>query len=102
MAVDATLPAGYSLLGQALLATGDPDGALAAFLRELASNPNDYDANLRAGQILPHAGRSTRRDRAWKRRWSSVRRPPKRVTSSGPSSPPQVASTRRARPSSAW
>jgi len=46
------LPGLQSLYGQALLNTGDPDGALAAFSKELADNPNDYAANLESGQIL--------------------------------------------------
>lgn len=46
------LPGLQSLYGQALLNTGDPDGALAAFRKELANNPNDFGANLGLGQIL--------------------------------------------------
>jgi Flp pilus assembly protein TadD len=46
------LPAVHSLLGQALLGTGDADGAAAAFRHELATNPNDYESNLRLAQIL--------------------------------------------------
>jgi Flp pilus assembly protein TadD len=41
-----------SFLGRALLNTGDPDAAAAAFRAELKSNPNDYWSNLRLGQIL--------------------------------------------------
>ncbi|HZQ54702.1 MAG TPA: tetratricopeptide repeat protein [Bryobacteraceae bacterium] len=46
------LPGLQSLYGQALLNTGDPDAALAAFRKELANNPNDFGANLGLGQIL--------------------------------------------------
>ena len=46
------LPELQSLYGRALLNTGDPDGALAAFRNELAGNPNDFSANLGIGQIL--------------------------------------------------
>lgn len=46
------LPGLQSLYGQALLNAGDPDGALAAFRKELANNPNDFGANLGLGQIL--------------------------------------------------
>jgi Flp pilus assembly protein TadD/peroxiredoxin len=41
-----------SFYGQALLITGDADGASEAFRRELANNRNDYRANLGLGQIL--------------------------------------------------
>jgi tetratricopeptide (TPR) repeat protein len=46
------LPELQSYYGLALLNTGDPVGASAAFRRELAKNPNDYTANLGLGQIL--------------------------------------------------
>jgi tetratricopeptide (TPR) repeat protein len=46
------LPGLQSGYGAALLNTGDPDGALAAFGRELSANPGDYNANLMSGQIL--------------------------------------------------
>ncbi len=36
------LPSLQSFYGQALLSTGDPDGAAQAFRQELAANPNDY------------------------------------------------------------
>ena len=51
-AVNADLPSLQSYYGQALLFTGDPDGAAAAFRKQLASDPNDYDSNLRLAQIL--------------------------------------------------
>jgi tetratricopeptide (TPR) repeat protein len=50
--LNAHLPGLQSLYGQALLNTGDPDAALAAFRKELANNPNDFGANLGLGQIL--------------------------------------------------
>ena len=46
------LPQLQSYYGLALLNTGDPDAAAAAFRRELAENPNDYASNLALGQIL--------------------------------------------------
>ena len=45
------LPQLQSLYGRALLNTGDPDAAAAAFQKELVINPNDYAANLGLGQI---------------------------------------------------
>lgn len=54
IAVNPDLPSLQSYYGQALLFTGDPDGAAAAFRKELASDPNDYDSNLRLAQILFH------------------------------------------------
>jgi tetratricopeptide (TPR) repeat protein len=51
-ALNPSLPQLQSLYGQALLNTGDPDAAAAAFHKELARNPNDYASNLRLGQIL--------------------------------------------------
>jgi len=46
------LPQLQSFYGRALLNTGDPGGASAAFRKELAANPNDYASNLALGQIL--------------------------------------------------
>lgn len=46
------LPQLQSFLGLALLNTGDPTGAAAAFRRELAENRADLAANLALGQIL--------------------------------------------------
>ena len=46
------LPQLQSYYGLALLNTGDPDAAAAAFRRELAENSNDYASNLALGQIL--------------------------------------------------
>lgn len=46
------LPHAQSSYGQALLFTGDPDAALLAFRRQLATDANDYDANLQAAAIL--------------------------------------------------
>ncbi len=47
-----SLPGLQSLYGQALLNTGDPDAAAEAFRKELASDPNQFDANLYLAQIL--------------------------------------------------
>jgi tetratricopeptide (TPR) repeat protein len=44
----------YSYYGQALLFTGDAEGAVTAFRKQLASDPSDFDANLRLGEILFH------------------------------------------------
>jgi tetratricopeptide (TPR) repeat protein len=46
------LPQLQSFYGLALLNTGDPVGAAAAFRRELEENPNEYASNLALGQIL--------------------------------------------------
>lgn len=40
-----------SLYGKAKLTDGDPEGAKAAFLKELAVNPTDFDANLQLGAL---------------------------------------------------
>jgi tetratricopeptide (TPR) repeat protein len=46
------LPQLQAFYGLALLNTGDPVAAAAAFRRELAENPSDYSSNLALGQIL--------------------------------------------------
>src|SRR5581483_5417061 len=46
-----SLPELQSFYGQALLNTGDPDAAAGAFQKELASNPNDFAANLYLAEI---------------------------------------------------
>jgi tetratricopeptide (TPR) repeat protein len=50
--VNPNLPELQAYYGEALLTTGDPDGAAAAFRRELLQNPDNYAANLGLGQIL--------------------------------------------------
>ncbi len=50
------LPRIQSFYGQALLLTGDPDEALVAFRKQLASDPNDYDANYESALILARRG----------------------------------------------
>jgi tetratricopeptide (TPR) repeat protein len=52
VAVNPDLPSLESYYGQALLFTGDADGAIAAFRKQLTSDPNDYESNLRLGEIL--------------------------------------------------
>ena len=52
------LPSLHSYYGQALLFTGDPDGASVEFRRELAANPNDFDANFQLASILAHRGKT--------------------------------------------
>jgi tetratricopeptide (TPR) repeat protein len=52
VASDRALPSLLSYYGRALLFTGDPDGASKAFRDQLASDPNDYDANLQLAEIL--------------------------------------------------
>lgn len=51
------LPHVYSYYGQALIFTGDADAALAAFMKQLAADRNDYDANYQSGVILSRRGR---------------------------------------------
>jgi tetratricopeptide (TPR) repeat protein len=46
------LPDVYSFYGQALLATGDSPGAAEAFRKALASNPNDFTANIQLAVLL--------------------------------------------------
>ena len=47
-----SLPGLQGLHGQALLNTGDPDAAVEAFRKELASDPNHFEANFYLAQIL--------------------------------------------------
>ena len=47
-----------SYLGRALLFTGDADSAVGAFQKELAANPNDYDANFQLASILAQRGQA--------------------------------------------
>ena len=54
--IDPELPLVHSYLGQALLTTGDAEGAAASFRKELAVNPNDFEANLKLGEILTARG----------------------------------------------
>jgi tetratricopeptide (TPR) repeat protein len=51
------VPSLQSYYGQALLFTGDADGASEAFRKELAENPNDYDANFQLASILAQRGK---------------------------------------------
>jgi tetratricopeptide (TPR) repeat protein len=46
------LPDLFSYYGMALLVTGDQAGAQKAFERELGSNPNNFESNLRMGVLL--------------------------------------------------
>ncbi|HXM44930.1 MAG TPA: tetratricopeptide repeat protein [Bryobacteraceae bacterium] len=50
------LPDLYSYLGQAQMASGDMAAAGAAFEKELAQNPNDFDSNLRLAVLLKQDG----------------------------------------------
>lgn len=50
-ALKPSLPLVHSLMGRALLRTGDQAGAAGAFLKELQNNPNDFQANLEIGDI---------------------------------------------------
>ena len=50
--LDPKLPRLQAFYGQALLFSGDPDGASTAFRNELSTNPNDFAANLGLAQIL--------------------------------------------------
>jgi len=55
-ALNAELPSLQSYLGQALLFTGDADGAVAAFRKELAADRNDFEANFYLASILARRG----------------------------------------------
>jgi len=50
-ALNPRLPLVHSLMGRALLRTGDQAAAARAFATELANNPNDFQANLEIGDI---------------------------------------------------
>jgi tetratricopeptide (TPR) repeat protein len=50
------LPDVYSYLGQAQMASGDMAAARAAFEKELAQNPNDFESNLRLAVLLKQDG----------------------------------------------
>jgi tetratricopeptide (TPR) repeat protein len=51
------LPTVHSLLGRALMGMARRDEALAAFRRELAGHPNDFDANVYVGLFLKDDGK---------------------------------------------
>jgi tetratricopeptide (TPR) repeat protein len=57
-ALNPAVPSLQSYYGQALLFTGDAGGATEAFRKELAANPNDFDANFQLASILAHRGKS--------------------------------------------
>jgi tetratricopeptide (TPR) repeat protein len=57
-ALNPDLPSLQSYYGQALLFTGDADGASTAFRKALAADPNDYDANYQLASILAHHGKT--------------------------------------------
>lgn len=50
-ALNPKLPLVHSLMGRALLRTGDQEAAAQAFAAELAINPNDFQANLEIGDL---------------------------------------------------
>lgn len=50
-ALNPKLPLVHSLMGRALLRTGDQEGAARAFITELGNNPNDFQANLEIGDL---------------------------------------------------
>ena len=52
------VPSLQSYLGQALLFTGDADAAIQAFRKELAANPNDFEANYYLASILANRGQA--------------------------------------------
>lgn len=52
IALNPNLPELQAYYGQSLLFTGDAEGAAAAFRNELASDPNNFAANLGLAQIL--------------------------------------------------
>ena len=55
--LNASLPHIWSYYGQALIFTGDPNGALDAFAKQLAADQNDYEANYLAASILSRRGK---------------------------------------------
>jgi tetratricopeptide (TPR) repeat protein len=57
-ALNPGVPSLQSYYGRALLFMGDADGATEAFGKELAANPNDFDANFQLASILAHRGKS--------------------------------------------
>jgi tetratricopeptide (TPR) repeat protein len=52
LALEPRLPSLRSYYGQALLFTGDPEGAVRALREALAGEPNDYEANYYLASIL--------------------------------------------------
>lgn len=54
--LDPTLPDVYSYLGQAQMASGDMNAARDAFEKELKSNPNDFESNVRLAVLLKQDG----------------------------------------------
>ena len=65
--LDPALPHIQSYYGQALLFTGDPDAALAAFSKQLAADRNDYEANYESGLILAKRARNAEAEELLKR-----------------------------------
>ncbi len=57
-ALNPNVPSLQSYYGQALLNTGDPDAASLAFRKELARDPNDFDANFHLAEILMQRGKT--------------------------------------------
>ncbi|HEV2401265.1 MAG TPA: tetratricopeptide repeat protein [Candidatus Sulfotelmatobacter sp.] len=55
-AIDPSLPDVYSYLGQAQMASGDMNAARDAFEKELKSNPNDFESNVRLAVLLKQDG----------------------------------------------
>jgi len=53
---DPNLPDVYSYLGQAQMASGDMQAARAAFEKELSTNPNDFESNVRLAVLLKQDG----------------------------------------------
>ena len=58
IAMNPEVPSLQSYYGQALLFTGDADGASEAFRKELAANPTDFEANFQLASILAHRGKA--------------------------------------------
>jgi tetratricopeptide (TPR) repeat protein len=55
--LNASLPHIWSYYGQALIFTGDPNGALDAFAKQLAADRNDYETNFQSALILARRGK---------------------------------------------
>lgn len=50
--LNSKLPEVYAYYGQALMVTGDQAGARGAFEKQLAADPNNFDANLQMGVLM--------------------------------------------------
>ena len=65
--INPELPDVYSYLGQAQMASGDMKAAREAFEKELISNPNDFESNVRLAVLLKEDGNYERAQQLLKR-----------------------------------